>query len=174
MLVAIWNSLKAVWSTIISLIGYPEREPIRQFNSPVEVAEYLDKHFIYTGDPFNGAGDFYIHPEIMQAAFNAGRESTSKLSLDCDDCAVYAYVALKTIPGCRPLLYTIYDSSGNWGHHVICAFKFGEEYGVIDTNGLNPLLSLNTKIICELFTNIYKSRGYVYTSCIYTPFPFRM
>ena len=173
-MVQLWNILKAVWSTLISLIGYSEREQVKQFDSPEEVANYLSEHFIYTGDPLNGAGDFYTHPEAMQAAFSAGRVATSKLSLDCDDCAVYAYVALKTISGCRPLLYTIYDSSGNWGHHVICCFKMGERYGVIDVNGLNELPSLNTKIICELFNKIYNSRGYVYTSCIYTPFPFRM
>jgi hypothetical protein len=173
-MVQLWNILKAVWSIIISLIDYPEREPIKQFDSPEQVAEYLAQNFIYTGDPLNGAGDFYTHPQVMQAAFTAGRVATSNLWLDCDDCAVYAYAALKTVPGCRPLLYTIYDSSGNWGHHVICGFKIGEKYGVIDVNGLNELPSLNTKIICELFTNIYKSRGYVYTSCIYTPFPFRM
>lgn len=172
MLVTFWNSLKAAWSNAIFLLSGPKREPVRQFASPEEVAEYLQEHFIYTGDPLSGAGDFYTHPEEMQAAFNSGRDMTMKLFLDCDDCATYAYAALKTIQGCKPILYTIYDGSGNWGHHVICCFRIDERYGVIDTNGLNELPSLDPKIIRELFTKIYKSRGYVYTACVYTPFPF--
>lgn len=173
LLVTLWNALKTIWSNLLLLISGPAREPVRQFSSPEEVADYLAQNFIYTGDPLSGAGDFYTHPEEMQAAFNMGRSATNKLYLDCDDCATYAYAALKTIPNCKPILYTIYDNSGNWGHHVICCFKIGERYGVIDTNGLNDLSSLNPKIICELFTTIYKSRGYVYTSCVYTPFPFK-
>lgn len=171
-MIQIWNTLKAAWSNAILLLGGPKRESIKEFTSPEEVALYLQENFIYTGDPLGGAGDFYTHPEEMQAAFNSGKEAVSKLHLDCDDCATYAYAALKTIPNCKPLLYTIYDSSGNWGHHVICCYRYDNKFGVIDTNGLNRLPSLNGKIICELFTKIYKPRGYVYTACVYTPFPF--
>lgn len=172
-LVSIWNNLKTAWSNAISLLNGPKRTPVKKFTSPEEVAFYLYENFIYTGDPLGGAGDFYTHPEEMQAAFNSGSDAVRKLFLDCDDCATYAYAALKTIPNCKPILYTIYDKSGNWGHHVICCFRINDYYGVIDTNGFNELPSLHPKIICELFTRIYKSRGYVYTECVYTPFPFK-
>lgn len=172
MLIPFWNALKSAWSRVNDAIKAPEpRAPIPSFPTPENAATYLLAHSRYTGDPMGGAADFYLHPNRLQAAMNAGPEAIVRLAVDCDDYATWAHQALLTIPECAPQLFTLQDGNG-WGHHVVCAYRWRTRCGVIDTNGHRILPDLRPETICSVFTALYASRGYRYVAAVPTPYPF--
>lgn len=174
MIIQTWNALKGIWS-FFAFAASPQlvtRAKLPAFDSPSAVADHLRRHFIYTGDPISGVVDFYTHPEVMEYHFRQGRESTKGLALDCDDLACYAWAALRTIPDCNPILYTLQDGSGRMGHHVVCGYVWKGERGVIDTNGIRRLPNLNPDTLCATFTQVYASVGYRYTAAVPTAYPF--
>jgi len=171
--IPIFNHFKSLWSRANDWIKRGEpRAPVPTLISPQAVAEYIGARFIYTGDPLNGGADFYLHPERLHYAMLQGPEFVKRLAVDCDDLASLAYLMLSKVHGCRPTLYTLEDSSGRWGHHVVCAYEWYGAAGVIDTNGHRRLLSLTPEQLCSMFTGIYMSRGYNYTAALPTPYPF--
>lgn len=174
MLIPIFNAAKALWSRVNDWIKRGEpRAPVPHFQNPTDVAAYLSTHGAYTGDPLGGAADFYLHPERLHAAMLEGPEAVKRLSVDCDDLASLAFLMLSKVPECSPQLYTLEDTSGNWGHHVVCAYTWkGDVYGVIDTNGHARMLSAKPEALCVHFTGIYKRLGYVYGAAVPTPYPF--
>lgn len=174
MIIPLFNAAKSAWSRFNDWIKRGEkRAPVPALTSPQAVADYIGHRFIYTGDPLGGAADFWLHPERLHAAMLEGPEAVRRLSVDCDDLASLAYLMLSKVPECHPTLYTLEDTSGKWGHHVVCAYTWrGDVHGVIDTNGLTRLLSPSPQHLCTVFTAIYRSRGYEYTSAVPTPYPF--
>lgn len=174
MLIPIFNACKSAWSRVNDWIkrGSP-RVPVPPLTTPQAVADYIGARFIYTGDPLGGAADFYLHPERLHAAMLEGPAAVKRLSVDCDDLASLAYLMLSKVPDCSPQLYTLEDSSGKWGHHVVCAYTWrGDVHGVLDTNGIARLLSPGPDELCRHFTGIYRSLGYTYTAAVPTRYPF--
>lgn len=174
MIISFFNVLKTAWSRVNdAIMRGSNRVPLPCFNSPAEASAYLMAHAVYTGDPLGGAADFFLHPERLQAAMQQGESYVRRLSVDCDDWGSWAYAALALIPDCHPQLYTLEDSSGQWGHHVVCAYTWrGDQHGVIDTNGHARLLDRTQEQLCRRFTGVYKSRGYIFTAAVATPYPF--
>lgn len=174
MIIPIWNAFKGLWSFIgwAASPGLVTRSRLPRFESPNAVADYLRRYFIYTGDPISGVVDFFTHPEVMQYHFERGPNATRTLALDCDDLACYAWLALRGIPDCNPILYTLQDDSGKMGHHVVCGYVYKGSRGVIDTNGIRPLPDLNSGTLCATFTQVYASQGYRYTAAVPTAYPF--
>jgi hypothetical protein len=173
MLIPIFNHLKGLWSRAADWIKRAEpRTPIPKFKTPTDVAAYIQAHGAYTGDPLNGAADFFLHPERLQAAMEAGPEAVARLPIDCDDWAAWSFAALRRIAGCKPVLYTLEDGSGKWGHHVVCGYTWRGGAGVIDTNGQRRLVTLSEEQLCATFTELYKPRGYTYVAANPTPYPF--
>lgn len=173
MILSIFNQAKAAWSRLNDWIKRGEkRAPIPRLASPAEVGAYLQAHGAYTGDPLGGAADFVLHPERLQAAMNDGPAALARISIDCDDWAAYACAALRLIPGCYPQLYTLWDDSGRFGHHVVCGYTWNGAAGVIDTNGHRRLKALNQEQLCVTLTEIYKRLGYIYTGAVPHDYPF--
>jgi hypothetical protein len=170
MLVALWNTLKSGWSRVNDQImrGAPRR-PIPSFVSPEAVGAYAIARFKYQGDRFNGAGDNYTHPERIQYGMETG--DWGNMPADCDDLALWAYQALKTVPGCSPYIVTLRDA-GVVGSHVVCAYRQGSTCGVIDTNGHRLLTDLTSATLCRVFTEVYARLGYRYVEAVITPYPF--
>lgn len=173
MLVPFYNWLKSLWSRLNDDIKRSEpRAPLPLFATPRGAWEYLNARYTYTGDPLGGAADFYLHPERLQAALEAGPAAVKGLSIDCDDVASWSYAALAKIPGCNPTMFTLMDNSGKFGHHVICGFRWNGQYGAIDTNGYRPLATLDPATLCATWTQVYSSLGYTYDMAVVTPYPF--
>ena len=74
MIVVDWyNNAKSAWSRLNDWIKRDEkRKPIPLFESPEVLGAWMQKYVPYTGDPGNGAGDFYLHPERLQYAIEKG------------------------------------------------------------------------------------------------------
>lgn len=171
MLVNLWvNWLKPVISRLNDAIkGSEPRRPVPLFSSPEVLGEWMMRHVPYTGDPGGGTLDFYLHPERLMAAIEAGKAHT--LSVDCDDHACLAFEALRLM-GARPLLFTLIDGSGKFGHHVICGYGTPEGFGAIDTNGWRPLPNLTPSTLCEEWNRIYAPNGFRYVEAVPTQYPF--
>lgn len=176
MLIPIYNAAKAAWSRVNDWFKRGEkRAPVPALASPADVAAHIAERFIYTGDTLADGkiqGDFWLHPERLYAAMLDGPEAVKKLMVDCDDLASLAFLMLSRIPGCRPQLYTLEDSSGKWGHHVVCGYDWNGAAGVIDTNGHRRLVALTPEQLCVTFTAIYKPLGYTYVAAVPTDYPF--
>jgi hypothetical protein len=149
------------------LSGGPRR-PIPTFETPQAAWDYLAARYTYTGDPLNGALDFYVHPEKFQWGLETG--VAHKLSVDCDDVAAWAYVALRQM-GADPHLAAIYDE-GLRGAHCICLYVHKGRVGAIDTNGHVLLPNLRDETLMHHWTNVYRDRGYVYRTVVTLSFPF--
>jgi hypothetical protein len=149
------------------LSGGPQR-PVPHFENPQAAWDYLSARYTYTGDPLNGALDFYVHPEKFQWALE--ENLAHKLPVDCDDVAAWAYLALKNI-GANPHLIAIYDE-GLRGAHCICVYMLNGRCGAIDTNGHTLLPDLHDQTLCQHWSNVYRDRGYVYTTVVPLSFPF--
>lgn len=172
MIIQFWNALKSAWSRINdALMRGAARAPIPTFVSPEAVSAYLMARGLYTGDPWGGVLDFNLHPQRFQAAMMAGPEAVGRLAVDCDDYATWAHDALLTIPDCTPTIFTLRDGAG-WGHHVVCGYRLGDRYGVIDTNGHRVLPDLTSATLCRVFTELYQARGYRYAAAVATRYPF--
>lgn len=93
----------------------------------------------YQPDPANGLYDMYNHPEHTQYLLDTG--NYGKSSNDCDDYAAYAQ-ALFREAGVDPsehwewnvLVKLLKQPTQGKYNHVICGFRMGDWYGVIDTN----------------------------------------
>lgn len=155
--------------------GFLPRKGAIAFNSPSEMCKYwLDKtNNVYTGDPLRGAFDFYLNPKVLQGAIESG-SGFSHLNIDCDDVALWAYMHSLHMPGTKGRLVTILDSSGKWGHHVICLLTHKNKYYVMDTNGLHEVKDHSPEVVCDLFSKIYKDLGFIYKDMIDTPVPFSL
>lgn len=144
------------------------RAAIPQFDNPQAAWNYLSSRYTYTGDPLNGALDFYVHPEKFQYALENG--TAQNLPIDCDDVAAWAYLALHKL-GAAPHLMAIYDE-GLRGAHCVCVYVLNGRCGAIDTNGHVLLPDLHDETICRHWSNVYRERGYVYTTVVPLSFPF--
>lgn len=172
MIIPLWNTAKSLWSRVNDAIkAGAQRRRLPTFATPEAVSAYLMEHAIYTGDPGNGVLDFYLHPERLQWAMETGPAAFQGLAVDCDDFSSYAWLALRTIPECQPLIFTLLDQ-GLVGSHVVCAYKWRTRYGVIDTNGHRSLPNLEPGTLCRVFSDLYAARGYRYVSAEPTPYPF--
>ncbi|MBP7648430.1 MAG: hypothetical protein KA744_01155 [Phenylobacterium sp.] len=170
MLVALWNFLKAGWSRANDqIMRGAGRRPIGPFGSPEAVGNYAMARFKYRSDLGNGAFDNYTHPERIQYGMETG--DWGNMPADCDDLALWAYQALKTVPGCSPYIVTLRDA-GVVGSHVVCAYRQGSTCGVIDTNGHRLLTDLTSATLCRVFTEVYARLGYRYVEAAITPYPF--
>lgn len=169
MLVDLYSAAKSLWSRLNDWIKQGEkRKPVPLFESPEVLGAWMQRHVPYTGDPGNGAGDFYLHPERLQHAIEKG--AAKSLHVDCDDWATYAFEALRLM-GARPLLFTLVDP-GITGCHVICAYATPEGFGAIDTNGQRDLPNLLQSTLCVEWNRIYADRGYNYIQAVITAYPF--
>lgn len=176
MLVELWNNAKRAWSRFNDYFMWAQpRAPIPTFNSPQEASNYLMTKYKYTGDPFKGAADFFLHPERLQAAM-LNPLMFRHLSVDCDDVASWAYAALSKIPHVYPTILTLEDGSGKFMHHVICVFEkksdHGSVYGAIDTNGYTLLRDLKESTICAQWTATYAREKPEYVRAVPTEYPF--
>ena len=168
-LIASYTQAKSGWSRAIDYIWRKEpRRPVPLFASPKDAAGYLMARAKYTGNPLNGAADFYTNPERIQWAMETG--DFTQLYIDCDSFAAWAYVALRKIPGCAPQIYTLLDA-GLVGSHVVCAFTWNGLRGVVDTNGYRELSDVSPQAICVEFTRVYAQRGYRYIQAVATDCP---
>jgi len=171
-----WNAAKSVWSRLNDYFMQSQlRAPVPAFKSPADAGSYLYLNAKYTGDPAKGAGDFYLHPERLQAAM-LNPKMFDRLHVDCDDYATWAYAALRQVEGVTPYLMTLMDGSGKLGHHVICAYRHdtpsGSVYGAIDTSGWQPLATLAEQAICKRWTDMYAGYGLSYIRATVTEYPF--
>jgi hypothetical protein len=177
----------------------PERWGIPCWPSPEELWAWMAANMVYTGDGpriqwapalgrWIGIGfpDLYTHPEVLYAAICRGE--AARVECDCDDYALFAYLALKDQPKANPgfpvhqvNIQTLVAGSPTWQaappwlywpSHVVCTFERWDgslqryRLGVIDTNGLNWFDDLPQALVW--FGKLY---GTTYTA-IYTPYPF--
>jgi hypothetical protein len=172
MFVALWNTAKSLWSRANdAIMRGANRRPVPTFATPEAAAAYLMKRAVYTGDPGGGILDFNLHPERLQWAMDTGPDAFKGLAVDCDDYATWAWVALRSVPECQPIIYTLLDA-GLVGSHVVCAYKWRTRYGVIDTNGHRFLPNIEPGTLCRVFSDLYAARGYHYVSAEPTAYPF--
>jgi hypothetical protein len=156
-----FNWLKLCWSAVISACFRLERRAIGPFASPVEVWQYLERHYTYTGDKLLGMNvDFYMDPFKFQTAMELGK--AKDLPIDCDDVASWAYHALLTVPNCKPRVMVLHDAPPYDGCHCICVFELDGKYGAIDTNGLSTLPDLSEATICAHWKALYAASHYEY------------
>lgn len=155
--------------------GFLPRRGAIAFLSPQEMYNYwLSKtNNVYTGDPLRGAFDFYLNPKVLQGAIEL-QNGFDHLNIDCDDVALWGYMHSLHMPGTTGKLVTILDSSGNWGHHVICLLTHKNRYYVFDTSGLHDVKDHSQETICELFNNIFSSQKLLYKEMVDTPVPFSL
>lgn len=164
---------KAGWSLANDLAQWwAPRSFLPPFASPEALWGYLAARYTYTGDPFSGAGDFYLSPYRLAAALAQGAEAARRLSVDCDDVAGLAFVACRSMPGASGVrLVTLYDESGRFGHHVICVGLFQGRPFALDTNGFRWLASLDDAELCAEWSRIYTAQGYRYAAAYTSPYP---
>lgn len=170
MLIDLYSNLKSAWSRVNDFIKRGElRKPVPLFESPEALGAWITRYIPYTGDPAGGAFDFYLHPERLMAAIENG--TAKNLAIDCDDMATFAFCALRLMKA-RPLIFTLVDGSGKFGHHVICGYATPEGFGAIDTNGHRKLPNLLPKTLCDEWSRIYAVNGFKYTDAKITAYPF--
>lgn len=175
-MIGLYLNLKNLWSRVNDYFVQSQgRAPLPQYNNVLDFCTYLFDKYKYRSDPLFGAADFVTHPERFQWAL-LNPDKAGHVSTDCDDLAAYAYAVLKTIPGVVPKMYTLFDSSGKFGHHVVCSFALTvsgrTSYGVIDTNGLAWLPNGDTKHLLTRFNNVYKDLAFNFTEAYPTEYPF--
>lgn len=168
MILAIYNTAKALWSRANDWIKAPEpRATVPAFDTPEQAAAYMAQHIPYTGDPAGGAADFYLHPERLQAAIERGYVKT--LAIDCDDFASWAYLATRDT-GSR-VLFTLRDGDG-WGHHVICVGRDRLGPWAIDTSGYRRLPDQSQGTILRVFNEVFAGSGVRFVEAVSTSYPF--
>lgn len=172
LLARLWLWLKAIASRRV--VSQHLRVPLPVFRTPQGIAGYMAERFIYRPDPLSGALDYYTHPETIEWMLGHSPDDW-RYSCDCDDFAVYAYLALSRLPGVVPRLVTLVDLGIRWSH-VVTAFRDqGGSFGVIDTNGLHyfpacPLPALEDQALLQRFGAIYPEARYV--AAVTTRYPF--
>lgn len=175
-IVQAYTAFKNLWSSIFDKVYQVGRSPLPSFSSPGDAGGYLIRNAKYTGDPGNGVVDFDTRPEVLQFAMEqgliSGRDRAfTGLFIDCDDYASWAYAVCRNIPGCNVQIYTLVDL-GLTGTHVICVGTWRGLYFAIDTNGYRTLPDLKVTTLCNVWSEIYKSRGYRYIEADPIPYAF--
>jgi hypothetical protein len=109
----------------------------------------------YKPDLFNGALDYSYDPRVVEFYRAAGRLDMMP-SLDCDDCAYYAWALLY---GCVSNAATviIFDDGPKALHHCVFAFDWGGTSWTLDTNGLKVR---DGQSVADLFNHIYPDARY--------------
>jgi len=169
---------KAGWSAwndnAASFRGAP-RTPVRKFQTVEAAVHYYkdEKGNPYTGDPFWGAGDLYLHPQRLQAYLD-NPPLIGKPPIDCDDVAAWYWHAVAGAPGVTDLrMVTLIDPTFTFANrsHVILAGRANGRPFTLDTNGLfwQPDTAEDTLIRC--FSTLYMDHGYQYAAALDTPYP---
>jgi uncharacterized protein (TIGR02466 family) len=104
--VRLLDASKRAASRLVAWLAGVPRRPLPAFTSPHAAWDYLAARYTYTGDPVYGVVDFYWHPEVLQAALEAG--TAARLPVDCDDVAAWAHAALSAM-GAAPGLVVLYE-----------------------------------------------------------------
>jgi hypothetical protein len=167
-LVRLLDVFKRSASRLVAWFSGVPRRSVPAFTSPHAAWDYLAARYTYTGDPVYGVVDFYVHPEVLQAALEAG--TAARLSVDCDDVAAWAYTALSAM-GAEPELVVLYDR-GLRGSHCVCVYRWNGQPGAIDTNGVHALPDLTEATLCAHWSGLYARVGYVYTAAVPVAYPF--
>jgi hypothetical protein len=167
---------KNAWSfvnNLAAMLTKPEsgRAELRRFDTPEAAATFLAERCRYKGDPAMGLGDHYVDPRRLQFAMDVNTEAVwAQLFVDCDDFALWAKRAIEMIPGHRAELFTLVDFGP--GTHVICVgWRPDGRAFAIDTNGMRGLPDARPATLCAIWTDIYRSLGYVYRDAVLTPAP---
>lgn len=163
-----WDTLKRSLSRAWDGLWSRHRRPVPRFPTPQAAWDYLAARYTYTGDPLHGVIDFYWHPEVLQAALEAG--TAASLPVDCDDVAAWAYVALAQL-GAAPQLVALFDA-GVRGCHAICVYTWQGACGAIDTNGVHALPDLEPATLCAHWGRIYAAQGVRYLDAVPVDYPF--
>lgn len=175
-MIQLYLQLKGLWSRVNDYFVWGKgRAPLIPFKDVEGYVNYVFQRYSYRSDPLFGVGDFVTHPERFQWALQ-NPNAKDLPAMDCDDLATHAFASLRLIAGVYPQIYTLLDSSGKMGHHVICGFTLSTRnetrFGVIDTNGLTWLPDLKPQTICDRWNYIYSSLGLNYTTVEKTEYPF--
>ena len=142
----------------------------------LDLADAVNKQcgqLVYKADPISGLLDLYNHPEHTQ--YLAETHDYKKSSNDCDDFATYAQ-GLFHAAGVSPENHwewnILISPFKQWKqaqyNHVICGFRMGGWYGIIDTNTAargqvfwfeGDLKSVKKQVI-QAFNGIYNADYY--------------
>lgn len=150
-----------------NLLMHEPRRVMPIFRTPEEVVNYYftEKGNPYTGDPLYGVLDYYLHPERLAHALEAGPEAIKGRHIDCDDVAGFYHRAIALMPGYTSAVVTLIDHRVI-GSHVVCPWEGGGRVGACDTNGFAILPDLSEKTLCDHFTEVYRKRGYQYLGAV--------
>ncbi len=166
--VRLLDVLKRAASRLVAWLAGVSRRPVPVFTSPQAAWDHLAARYTYTGDPVYGVVDFYWHPEVLQAALEAG--TAARLPVDCDDVAAWAHAALSAM-GAAPGLVVLYEESLR-GAHCVCVYRWNGQAGAIDTNGVHTLPDLDEATLCAHWSGLYAREGFVYTAAVPVAYPF--
>ncbi len=158
---------KAFWSKANdALMWWASRKKLPVHEGVMNVWWYIAAHGNpYTGDPLMGVGDFYLHPERLQASL----ENATKNFIDCDEIAGYAHVATRSIPGAKSRVVTLLDAALT-GSHVICVGDYNGSKWAIDNNGFRWLLTDTPEFLCNTWSTIYPDTKFILA--VDSPYPF--
>jgi len=171
---------KAGWSswndTAASLRGAP-RKAVRKFPTVEAAAHYYQVECgnPYTGDPFWGAGDLYLHPQRLQAYLD-NPPIIGKPPIDCDDVAAWYWHAVAGAPSVEGLrIVSLIDPSFSFANrsHVILAGTVRGRAFTLDTNGLMWQPDLSEATLCRAFSTLYMDHGHEYAGAVDTPYPWQ-
>lgn len=151
--VSTYQFAKNIWST---WFGGPQRAALPTLTNVEQVNEVVQK-LKYTGDPWNGIGDFTHTPEhLYWCVLESTRDPNFRWpSIDCDDYAELARGLCRKM-GIRAERWILVDVKSMVWTHVICMFRLGQKYGTIDTNGLNWHESKDA--VKKFFETVYNIR----------------
>jgi hypothetical protein len=180
-LIIAYLATKAAWSaTNNTIVWWYPRKPIPRFGSPTEAWAYWVQHGNpYTGDPTflgipgtAGAGDLYIDPQRIQAAFEAPdrQRQLDQLSIDCDDTAGWHCKAIKQMPGYNAEIRTLVDAGLSWSHVIVVFVSPDGKSGAVDTNGVHTLPDLSESTLCAHWKRLYPAANYI--AAVASPYPF--
>lgn len=121
----------------------------------------------YKPDLFGGALDYSYDPRIIEYYRAAGRLDLMP-SLDCDDCAYYAWALLRGAVQ-DPAVVIIFDDGPKAMHHCVFAFNWGGSAWTMDVNGLRIR---DGQSVADLFSHMYPDAHYGREVWSYSyPFP---
>lgn len=159
------------------MINAPRCAVLQMPTPQAAVDYYWSKGNPYTGDPFRGAGDHYLHPERLQYGLIVGKDGEGgwgQLFIDCDDVAGLYFNMLQHL-SIELDVYTIIDERFTLENmsHVFTAGVFEGQPFVVDTNGYHAVTDLQEATLCQLFNSIYAAQGINCTVVVKTDYPFR-
>lgn len=162
------NPFKLALSQAASGTFWLPRRPIGPFATPLEAWQYLEARYTFTGDKLFGLKvDFYMDPLKFQYMLEQGKAFAAKFPIDCDDVASWSFIALSTVPGCKPQVKVLYDAPPFFrGCHCICVYELDGTFGSIDTNGHHTLPDLSDATLCKTWSDIYYTQGFRYQEAV--------